>query len=66
MLKTFSCGNCSNNFAHYELVIIPDENHACANQFVVDVKKVYIIKSSENSCRGKIFSCGNCNKNFTH
>ena len=30
-------------------MIIHEENHACTNQFVVDVKKVYIIKISENS-----------------
>ena len=51
-------------------MIIHDENHACANQFVVDVKKVYIIKISENSsgnsCKLKTFSCGSCKKNFAH
>ena len=52
------------------MVIIHEENHAWANQFVVGIKKVYIITISENSsgnsCKLKTFSCGNCKKNFAH
>ena len=51
-------------------MIIHEENHACTNQFVVHVKKVYIIKisvnSSGNSCKLKKFSCGKCKQSFAH
>ena len=61
--KTFSCGNCNNNFAHSQSVIMHEKNHVRANQFAV-IFKIFI--QSQNSCRIKTFSCGNCDHNFAH
>ena len=64
--KSFSCGNCNNDFAHSQSVIIYDKT----NQLVASVKNLDIITISEgswdNSCKLKTFTCDNCNKDLGH
>ena len=42
-VKTISCGNCNNNFAHSQSVIMHEKNHTRANLFAVIFKNLYII-----------------------